>query len=98
MYLARRPAINPDAARCGQRALPSARDLSHWPLFQPHPQVSWAAMVDIRSVTREELQARFSEWGQPPYRVDQLLDWLYARRVSSWSAMSNLPKALREQL
>jgi len=55
-------------------------------------------MVDIRSQTREELQARFSEWDQPPYRVDQLLDWLYARRVTSWSAMTNLPKALRHQL
>src|SRR5882762_6888987 len=55
-------------------------------------------MVDLRSQTREELQARFSEWAQPSYRVDQLLDWLYARRVNSWSAMTNLPKALRDQL
>ena len=30
--------------------------------------------------------------------MDQLLDWLYARRVSDWDAMSNLPKALRAQL
>src|ERR1041384_7115296 len=55
-------------------------------------------MVDIRSQLREELEARFTEWGQPPYRVDQLLDWLYVRRVISSSAMSNLPKTLRDQL
>jgi len=53
---------------------------------------------DLKSLTRDELAARFHEWGQPVYRVDQLLDWLYRRRVTRWDAMSNLPKALRDQL
>jgi len=53
---------------------------------------------DIRSVTQEELLARFKEWGEPAYRATQVLDWLYRRRVASWDAMSNLPKALRERL
>jgi 23S rRNA (adenine2503-C2)-methyltransferase len=53
---------------------------------------------DIRSETREELAARFAEWGEPAYRVDQVLDWVYRRRVTSWEAMTNLPKALREKL
>ena len=52
-------------------------------------------MVDIRSQTREDLQNQFILWDQPVYRVAQLLQWLYARRVESWEAMSNLPKALR---
>jgi 23S rRNA (adenine2503-C2)-methyltransferase len=55
-------------------------------------------LADIKSQTREELAARFSEWDQPVYRVDQLLQWLYPRRVKSWDAMSNLPKALRDHL
>src|SRR5258705_4826660 len=55
-------------------------------------------MVDIRSQAREELQARFSEWGQADYRIDQLLRWLYERRVTSWDAMTNLPRGLRDQL
>src|SRR3954462_13733650 len=55
-------------------------------------------MVDIKSQSREELLAVFAEWKQPGYRVDQLLQWLYTRPVTSWSAMSNLPKALRDQL
>ena len=54
--------------------------------------------VDVKSQTREELQAHFSEWAQPSYRVDQLLQWLYERRAISWSGMTNLPKALRDQL
>jgi 23S rRNA (adenine2503-C2)-methyltransferase len=54
--------------------------------------------TDIKSLTREELEARFKTWEQPVYRVAQLLDWLYVRRVASWDAMTNLPKALREKL
>jgi 23S rRNA (adenine2503-C2)-methyltransferase len=54
--------------------------------------------VDIKTLTRDELAARFAEWGQPAYRVDQLCDWLYRRRAGSWDAMTNLPKVLRERL
>ena len=54
--------------------------------------------LDARSLTRDEWIQRFGDWDQPVYRVDQLLNWLYPRRVSTWEAMSNLPKRLREQL
>jgi 23S rRNA (adenine2503-C2)-methyltransferase len=54
--------------------------------------------MDAKSLTREELAARFTEWGQPAYRVDQMLDWIYRRRVTTWEAMTNLPKSLREKL
>jgi 23S rRNA (adenine2503-C2)-methyltransferase len=53
---------------------------------------------DIKSRTREELHAQFRAWNQPDYRVSQLLVWLYANRATSWDAMTNLPKQLREQL
>jgi 23S rRNA (adenine2503-C2)-methyltransferase len=53
---------------------------------------------DIKSLTRDELAARFAEWEQPVYRVAQLLDWLYVQRVNDWDAMTNLPKVLREKL
>jgi len=53
---------------------------------------------DIRSLTHDELTARFREWGEPAYRVDQVLEWLYRRGVTSWDAMSNIPKVLRERL
>ncbi len=54
--------------------------------------------VDIKSRTKDELDARFAEWAVPPYRVDQLLHWLYVQHVTSWEAMINLPKHLREKL
>ncbi len=46
----------------------------------------------------EELQTHFKEWEQPAYRLTQLLDWIYKRRVITWEAMTNLPKILREKL
>ena len=54
--------------------------------------------MDIKSQTREELEAQFQAWEQPAYRVAQLLDWLYVQRVTDYEAMTNLPKALREKL
>ncbi|MEO7300408.1 MAG: 23S rRNA (adenine(2503)-C(2))-methyltransferase RlmN [Verrucomicrobiota bacterium] len=53
---------------------------------------------DIKSLSMEELQAQFKTWEQPAYRLTQLLDWIYKRRVTSWEAMTNLPKPLRELL
>ena len=55
-------------------------------------------LTDIKSRTREELEAQFAAWEQPVYRVKQLMDWLYVQRVTDWDAMTNLPKVLREKL
>src|SRR5436190_2495940 len=60
--------------------------------------VSCSQVLDIKSKTAEELKACFNEWGQPAYRVSQLLEWLYVHRACDWEAMTNLPKALRDQL
>ena len=54
--------------------------------------------MDIKSQMQPELEAQFQAWEQPAYRVAQLLEWLYVRRVTTWDAMTNLPKALREKL
>src|SRR5437016_9354355 len=59
---------------------------------------SCCMVCDIKSLTREELEARLQEWGEPVYRVDQLLEWLYRHHATSWEAMTNLPKRLREKL
>ncbi len=54
--------------------------------------------VDIKSQTKEELEAQFKAWNEPAYRVGQVLEWLYTHRVTNWDAMTNLPKALRDKL
>jgi 23S rRNA (adenine2503-C2)-methyltransferase len=57
-----------------------------------------AVLPDIKSLTREELEAQFRAWELPDYRVKQLMDWLYVRRVMDWEAMTDLAKPLREKL
>lgn len=54
--------------------------------------------MDLRSQTRDELEAQFAGWNQPAYRVTQLLEWLYVHGASTLEEMSNLPKVLRQQL
>jgi 23S rRNA (adenine2503-C2)-methyltransferase len=55
-------------------------------------------LPDIKTQTAEELTSQFQTWGEPAYRVSQLLEWLYVHRVTNWEAMTNLPKALRDRL
>src|SRR5207245_5857224 len=74
---------------------------SPWSLangLTPQNRLRSFVLADIKSQTAEELQSRCQEWGQPAYRVSQLLEWLYVRRVTDWEVMTNLPRALREQL
>ncbi|MDP0490143.1 MAG: 23S rRNA (adenine(2503)-C(2))-methyltransferase RlmN [Verrucomicrobiota bacterium JB023] len=52
----------------------------------------------LRSLTRDEFLAEFKELGQPAYRADQVLDWVWKKRVDSIDGMTNLPAKLREAL
>ncbi len=50
------------------------------------------------AASSEELAAFAAEAGQPAFRAKQLRDWLHAKRVDGFAAMSNLPPAFRESL
>lgn len=54
--------------------------------------------IDLKSLTREELERLFVEWNEKSYRLDQLLHWVYRKRATSWAEMTNLPASLRERL
>lgn len=97
----RHPLTPPQKALCGNTSHPLRQpcrrpDEEAW--NNPRDRLNCAMMSDIKSLTREDLEARFAASKLPAYRVAQLLDWLYARRATSWDAMSNLPKNLRETL
>ena len=47
---------------------------------------------------RGALVRHFAARGQPAYRAEQVLSWLYERLVFSFEEMSNLPKAERAAL
>ena len=54
-------------------------------------------MTDIKSMTLEELTAWLKERGEPAFRAKQIFHWL-DRGVTSFDEMTDLSKALREQL
>lgn len=57
-----------------------------------------SAPTPLTSLTREQLKETLSTIGQPSYRSDQIIRWLYQRGASSYDQMTDLPKSLREQL
>ena len=54
-------------------------------------------MVDIKSMTLEELTAWLKDQGEPAFRARQVFKWLY-RGVTSFEEMTDLSKALRQKL
>lgn len=57
-----------------------------------------ATKRNIKGMTREELTAYLAGAGEPSYRADQILAWVYARGAASFQEMTNLPVALRTRL
>ena len=53
---------------------------------------------DIKSMTLPEVEEAFSEFNLPKYRAKQVFDWLQVKCAFSYDEMSNVPKALREEL
>jgi len=56
------------------------------------------ARVHLLGLTPPELRAVLKPLGWPNYRVDQLLDWTFAKRAADFEQMSNLPKDARRWL
>lgn len=54
-------------------------------------------MIDLKSMTLEEMTQYLSELKQPSFRAKQVFQWLH-RGVTSFEEMTNLPKALRQAL
>ena len=54
--------------------------------------------TDLLTLTLPELQQWLKEHGQATFRATQIYHWLYKQLVSDFSAMTNLPLALRNRL
>lgn len=54
--------------------------------------------IDLKSLTKEELQEFTGEMGLQSFRSDQLFQWLYQKGVHSFDEMTNLSKDLRTRL
>lgn len=53
---------------------------------------------NIRTLSLDKIREIFKEFGEPVYRADQLYDWLWNKRATSFDDMSNFSKSLREKL
>lgn len=49
----------------------------------------------ITAQTEEKLLAFLTEHGHTKFRTQQVLDWVWRKRVTTFDAMSNLPPALK---
>ena len=54
--------------------------------------------TDIKSLDFEELQALLAEAGEKPFRARQLYQWMHQKLACGFKEMTNLSKALREDL
>lgn len=52
----------------------------------------------IIGLQKSEIAEILEKSGQPSFRTDQVLDWAYQKRVTSFEEMTNLPQALRDTL
>ncbi|MDN3014803.1 23S rRNA (adenine(2503)-C(2))-methyltransferase RlmN [Paenibacillus sp. BSR1-1] len=52
----------------------------------------------IYSLELHELKEWLSENGEKPFRAEQIFDWLYKKRITSFEDMSNVSKGLRDKL
>lgn len=57
-----------------------------------------AARRTFFSLSPAQLPELVQSYGQPAFRAQQLLDWIYVKHATSYDAMSNVPKTLKQAL
>ncbi len=55
-------------------------------------------MIDLYTLSLDALTDLLASWDEPRFRAKQVWAWLYDNRVSTFDAMTNLPKSLRDRL
>lgn len=57
-----------------------------------------AKLLNLSTVTQEDLTTIVTSWGHPKFRANQIWQWIRVNGVTDVEAMSNIPKKLRAQL
>lgn len=55
-------------------------------------------MIDVKNMTRREMEAFISEMNEKPYRAKQMFTWLYKKHVDSVDKMTDMAKDFRQRL
>ena len=53
---------------------------------------------DVRSLAPDDIEQLVSELKLPAFRAKQLCEWIFDKQARSFDEMTNIPKALREEL
>lgn len=54
--------------------------------------------INIKNFTLDKLKEELKDFGEKPFRAEQIFKWLFQDRVISFDEMTNLSKELREKL
>ena len=54
--------------------------------------------MNIYNLTRDEMEEYFVKLGSKKFHADQLFSWLYEKRISSVSEITNIKKELLSQV
>ena len=57
-----------------------------------------AAKTNLLGMSQDMLERYFASCGEKPFRARQVMQWIYQRNVTDFGTMTDLSKALREQL
>lgn len=55
-------------------------------------------LVDIRSLSLDQLKDKLTEMGEQAFRAKQIYEWIWQKSATDFDEMSNLSKPLREKL
>lgn len=67
-------------------------------VYQSHRRYNAPMKKDIKSYSFEQLRELCQQLGEPRFRCDQLIQWLYVKFAQSFDEMTNLPLTLRTKL
>ena len=62
------------------------------------PNTTQAQPVCLSDLTQDKLAEYLQSLGQPAFRAKQIYKWIHQKLVTDFSAMTDQPKALIEQL
>ncbi len=60
--------------------------------------MSQTNLIDLKNLNLEDLTALLCGLGKEKFRARQIMRWIYTRGVTSFAEMTDLSKALREDL
>jgi 23S rRNA (adenine2503-C2)-methyltransferase len=76
----------------------SASVQSDTPVRSPSDQQVESSRPGLSGLPLQDLVILLESWGEPTFRAAQIMHWVFAKRVTAFEQMSNLPAVLRGRL